>query len=691
MTVHADSDADANTDIVLDSLPTTPRRTAPPQVAARTPRVPAEGVEPGEGASSPPLVRQCLAQLRAAAARRSEDSFAQRARQLIALCDHLQAQREVLMQAGWLAGYAPWDQRLDIDAGLQAVRALAQAPSQDWGEAALVTPRPPQALQGDETVWVAPVQSRGEGVEVLVLGLHRPAAHLLLGFARAWLTGRACLALSPESHPVLEALLPLMRSGLPHLGAMLRWQVSDGGWDASDVLPLLEGADHVQVWRARPAGEPHPQAPLQSPLQGLAAQMRAPVAAGLAVLGEDVEPGSALFDHLADQVALGALALQGLHERAVRGVCLPRTVLPAFAQALSARWQEWQGSHPVTHWQSASARQQRLLAQAWTQQAIDTGATLQAGTPSLPAALEASQVLAGTAIGDPLGALAQAPLGAPLLLWPYDTPEALSALLAAVHEGPGDALAILATQDDGSRQAWCGRLARHCRVIHALPERPVEPEDHARTLRGAWALLASLDATEAPASLQALLPTCLLVGGPREVGRVLDTYLPGAEPRDVAVHPFRSHFEELRVGDSLLTHRRTVTEADIAAFGGVSGDYFYMHFDAEAAAASPFGRRIAHGYLVLSAAAGLFVWPGPGPVLANYGLEHLRFIQPVGIGDTIQARLTCKRKQDRTRPGARRGQGVVVWDVLVTNQRGEAVLRYEILTLVARRDPGAAA
>ena len=88
---------------------------------------------------------------------------------------------------------------------------------------------------------------------------------------------------------------------------------------------------------------------------------------------------------------------------------------------------------------------------------------------------------------------------------------------------------------------------------------------------------------------------------------------------------------------------------------------------------------------MLSAAAGLFVWPGEGPVLANYGLDHLRFIQPVGVGDTIQARLTCKRKQDRTRPGARRGQGVVTWDVLVTNQRGEAVLRYEILTLVARR------
>ncbi|MDL5033541.1 MaoC/PaaZ C-terminal domain-containing protein [Pelomonas sp. APW6] len=683
MTVHADSEL--TLDSPLDSPLSAPiRPVATPARPPRVPRGPQEAAAPVDGPPATVLVRQGLARLRAAAARRQEDAFPLRARQLIELCDHLQTQREVLMQAGWLAGYAPWDQRLDIDAGLQAVRALAQAPAQDWGDAALVVPRPPHSLPGDDTAWMAPVQTSAEGVDVLVLGLHRPAAHLLLGFARAWLAGRACLALSTESHPVLEALLPLMRSGLPHLGAILRWQVSDETWAASQVLPLLEGTDHVQIWCARTAGEPHPIAPPQ----GLAPWMRAPVAAGLAVVGEDVEPGSALFNHLADQIALGTLALQGLHERAVRGVCLPRAMVPAFAQALTVRWQDWQGSHPVTHWQSASTRHQHALARAWTQSALDTGARLLAGTPALPAALEVSHASAGAASGDLFGALARAPLGSPLLLWPYDAPEALSALLAGSTQGPGDALAILATRDERTRKDWCSRLARHCRVIHTLPEAPVEPEDHARTLRGAWALLASLDATEAPASLRELLPACTLVGGPQEIGGVLDTYLPGAAPQDVAVHPFRKHFEDLSVGDSLLTHRRTVTEADIAAFGGVSGDYFYMHFDAEAAAASPFGRRIAHGYFVLSAAAGLFVWPGP--VLANYGLEHLRFIQPVGIGDTIQARLTCKRKQDRTRPGARRGQGVVAWDVLVTNQRGEAVLRYEILTLVARRDPGSA-
>ena len=157
-----------------------------------------------------------------------------------------------------------------------------------------------------------------------------------------------------------------------------------------------------------------------------------------------------------------------------------------------------------------------------------------------------------------------------------------------------------------------------------------------------------------------------------------------ARVRDL--HPFRKHFEDLQIGDSLLTHRRTVSEADIVAFGGISGDYFYMHFDEIAAKESPFGKRIAHGYFVLCAAAGLFVSPAPGPVLANYGLDTLRFVKPVGIGDTIQARLTCKRKIDRNRKDAKGvGQGVVAWDVEVTNQDGEMVASYDILTLVAKK------
>ena len=151
---------------------------------------------------------------------------------------------------------------------------------------------------------------------------------------------------------------------------------------------------------------------------------------------------------------------------------------------------------------------------------------------------------------------------------------------------------------------------------------------------------------------------------------------------------FRKYFEDLEIGESLLTHRRTVTEADIVNFANVTGDYFYAHVDELGARESIFGKRVAHGYFLISAAAGLFVSPAPGPVLANYGLENLRFIEPVGIGDTLQARLTVKKKiAKEPRPGER-PTGVVEWDVQLFNQEGKTVASYSILTLVARRPEG---
>src|SRR6185436_20477031 len=132
----------------------------------------------------------------------------------------------------------------------------------------------------------------------------------------------------------------------------------------------------------------------------------------------------------------------------------------------------------------------------------------------------------------------------------------------------------------------------------------------------------------------------------------------GAETRTDAVHPFSKHFDEISVGDTLFTHRRTVTEADVVNFAGISGDYFYAHTDAIAAQDSLFGKRVAHGYFVLSAAAGLFVDPRKGPVLANYGLENLRFTKPVFPGDTIRCRFTCKEKTAKETPADGVPQGV---------------------------------
>ena len=173
-------------------------------------------------------------------------------------------------------------------------------------------------------------------------------------------------------------------------------------------------------------------------------------------------------------------------------------------------------------------------------------------------------------------------------------------------------------------------------------------------------------------------------GSPNVLTQVGHSWTAGAEVFEDRVHPFKKSFDELRIGERLLTARRTITEADIVNFGGLSGDYFYAHMDKIAAAESLFGERVAHGYFIVSAAAGLFVDAAPGPVIANYGMDNLRFVEPVKIGDTIQVELTCKQKTPKPLRDEQRPHGVVVWDIKVKNQRNELVATYDILTLVEK-------
>ncbi len=177
-----------------------------------------------------------------------------------------------------------------------------------------------------------------------------------------------------------------------------------------------------------------------------------------------------------------------------------------------------------------------------------------------------------------------------------------------------------------------------------------------------------------------------LQGSPTTLTKILNTYLPGAAIKEDIVHPFRKYFEEIQVGDTLITHKRTITEADVVNFAGISGDHFYAHMDETSLEGSIFERRVAHGYFIISAAAGLFVDPKKGPVLANYGLDNLRFTQPVYPGDTIQVKLTCQRKTKKDLREGQIPQGVVEWYVQVLNHRNEIVALETVLTLVACKE-----
>jgi oxepin-CoA hydrolase/3-oxo-5,6-dehydrosuberyl-CoA semialdehyde dehydrogenase len=171
-------------------------------------------------------------------------------------------------------------------------------------------------------------------------------------------------------------------------------------------------------------------------------------------------------------------------------------------------------------------------------------------------------------------------------------------------------------------------------------------------------------------------------GGPQTIARITGRWTRGATQKAPGVHPFRKSFHELQVGDTLNTAEREVTLADIESFAALSGDTFYAHMDEAAARRNPlFGGRVAHGYFLISAAAGLFVDPPYGPVLANYGIDHLRFVKPVKPGDRIKVRLTCKSTSLR----AEKGYGEVAWDTEITNQNGEIVASYDVLTMVSEQ------
>ncbi|HEX4681108.1 MAG TPA: phenylacetic acid degradation bifunctional protein PaaZ [Gemmatimonadaceae bacterium] len=271
---------------------------------------------------------------------------------------------------------------------------------------------------------------------------------------------------------------------------------------------------------------------------------------------------------------------------------------------------------------------------------------------------------------------------------PYDR---VDDAIELAKKGKGSLVGSLFTADDGvARDVVLGTAAYHGRLLlvnrHSAKESTGHGSPLPHLIHGGPGRAGGGEEMGGVRGVLHYMQRTAIQGSPTTLMHVTSEFTAGAERTFDRVHPFRKTFDELEIGDSLVTARRTVTEADIVNFAGISGDFFYAHMDDIAARDSIFERRVAHGYFVLSAAAGLFVDPAPGPVLANYGLDTLRFVKPVYPGDTIQATLTVKQKTAKEKKPDQVAQGVVAWDVEVKNQNGEPVAVYTILTLVRRED-----
>ena len=618
--------------------------------------------------------------------------FQQRAAILKALGAYINTHKEPLYAVSAYTGATRADSWIDIEGGAGTLYAYASMGAAELPSSNVMHEGPVSRLgKLGHFAGTHILVPRG-GVAVHINAFNFPIWGMLEKFAPSFLAGMPCIIkpASATSYLTAAAVRLMMSSGLLPPGAL---QLVIGGtgdlldWlEEPDVVTFTGSADTASMLKVN-ANLIRRSIPFNAEADSL----------NCAILGPDVSPDDEEFELFIKEVAKEMTAKAGQKCTAIRRAIVPRRHIDAVAEKLRARLAKISVGDPAIE----GVRMGALASKAQQADVAERLALLSAGNELIFSARDGfapqgegvaegaffspSLLLCRDAFANEVVHDVEA-FGPVSTLMPYDD---LGEALALAAKGRGSLVGTLVTKTPTvALQMIPFAAAHHGRMLILDREAAKESTGHGSPLpqlkHGGPGRAGGGEELGGLRAVKHYLQRAALQGSPTMLSAVTGEYQRGAAFKEDVVHPFRKHFEEIQVGDSLLTHRRTVTEADIVNFGGISGDYFYMHFDEIAAKQTQFGKRIAHGYFVLSAAAGLFVSPAPGPVLANYGLDTLRFIKPVGIGDTIQARLTCKRKIDRSTKKDQPPQGVVVWDVEVTNQDGEPVASYDILTLVEK-------
>jgi len=410
------------------------------------------------------------------------------------------------------------------------------------------------------------------------------------------------------------------------------------------------------------------------------------------ILGPDVTPGMDEFALFVKEVANEMTVKTGQKCTAIRRTIIPEDLIEDVTEALKKRLEKTTIGDPASE-------DTRMGPLASSQQATRFGESLQ----KLIDVTDTVYTTAGDekdAYTSPKVLLCKTPItvdevhnveafGPVTTLLPYQN---IDEAIAIANKADGSLVGSLFTNDDDvARVITLGCAPYHGRFMiinrHSAKESTGHGSPMPHMIHGGPGRAGGGEELGGARAVLHNMQRVALQGSPTTIMNIVQQYVKGAETKKSEVHPFKKYFEDLTVGEALTTHRRTVTEADIVNFGGLSGDHFYAHFDDVAAKDSLFGKRVAHGYFVLSAAAGMFVHPAPGPVMLNYGLEDLRFVAPVFPGDTIQAKLIVKKKTVRQkRETDKEPYGMVWFDVQVTNQKEELVAEYTILTLVKRQN-----
>lgn len=620
--------------------------------------------------------------------------FQQRAARLKALALYLNERKEQLYALSHHSGATRADSWIDIEGGTGTLFAYAGVGARELPSGNLVHEGPALPLGKQNQFAGTHILVPRGGVAVHINAFNFPIWGMLEKFAPTFLAGMPCIVKPASATSYLtEATVRLMHeSGLLPEGSLQLVIGSTG-----DLLDRLQGQDVVTfTGSADTAAKLRVNANLvrhSIPFNAEADSLNC------AILAPEITPDDPEFDLFVKEVAREMTVKAGQKCTAIRRAIVPAKHIDAMAERLRERLAKVVVGDP-------SVEGVKMGALASHAQQADVAERVNA-------LLAGSELLFGARDGfAPRGeGVAEGAFFAPTLLRARDPHaeggahdieafgpvstlmayEDLDEAVALAARGKGSLVASLVTKDPAVAAHVVPVMgALHGRVHILDREAAAESTGHGSPLpmlkHGGPGRAGGGEELGGLRAVKHYLQRTAVQGSPSMLAAVTREHVRGARVIETEVHPFRRWFDELQIGESLLTHRRTVTEADIVNFGCLSGDHFYMHFDELAARDSQFGKRIAHGYFVLSAAAGLFVSPAPGPVLANYGLDTLRFINPVGIGDTLQARLTCKRKIDQGKKSPKgEPQGVVAWDVEVTNQHGELVASYDILTLVLKR------
>ncbi|HST37651.1 MAG TPA: phenylacetic acid degradation bifunctional protein PaaZ [Allosphingosinicella sp.] len=403
------------------------------------------------------------------------------------------------------------------------------------------------------------------------------------------------------------------------------------------------------------------------------------------ILGPDAGPGTPEFDLFIKEVAREMTVKAGQKCTAIRRAMAPAEHLDAVQEALSERLARVRIGNPrdeATQMGALASMDQRDSVREAVAE-LAKSARIVAGDPdAAPVSQGAFMQPILLRSDDPWGSPAihdVEPFGPVSTIMPYrDFEDAI----ALANRGMGSLALSLFTFDEKAAEDFVlGAGAYHGRMVILDRTSAKESTGHGSPLpvlvHGGPGRAGGGEEMGGVRGVKHYMQRTALQGGPEVLSRIIGQWLPGADKVEGGVHPFRKRISELEIGDTLKTASRIVTLADIEHFAQFTGDNFYAHMDDEAAKASPiFGGRVAHGYLILSFAAGLFVDPDPGPVLANTGLETLRFLTPLYPGDAMRVELTVKAKSIRDSE-----KGEVRWAVEVFNQKDETVATYELMTM----------